>query len=486
MTEKKLKIASENIRMSDELKERIMKKCESSAENINNDGYTDHVYQVETVKPRKWLKIISEIAACAVIAGGVSTGVVYMSRHGAPSAELEDVETTQEVSDTVEETSQKRLVIDDIMDYRYTNITDGEFWTDEQLMVLDNLLKCTELIETEYAPDSTATRLVYSNKKCEVQILNTGIVLYIDENDNVTCYSVDTDAIHKMANIEKDVNIISEFENIEKCTNAFNEFVNDNNFKMYYYCNLADMFTPEMILNGEEPQIGFSKPVEFNDAMQYALCDYMSRQAMVLPPNMQTTNLFIEIKDADNIHVASVSIFDEGCMSFEILEDGVSVQQYWMTCDITDIGKILTETMNTEENHGTNAAYFFPGGNFVKMGRAEYEMFGDEKHILTDEQSEQIQDILYGYDWKSHEVQWTEDIEESMQSELCAPFSFRFANVNDKDRVINIGKGGYVYYFDRIGTDGEISDFHVYYIPDADFEIEISEVIYRQHRTKHD
>ncbi len=458
MTEKKLKIASENIRMSDELKERIMKKCETNAEHISSDGYTDHVYQVETVKPRKWLKVISGIAACAVIAGGVGAGVVYMSRQGAPSAELDDVETTQEVSDTVEETSPKRLVIDDIMDYKYNELRDKEYWGDEYLSVLDDFLKNSELPERECPLDFNKTHFVFSDKKCELQVLVPDTLLFIDENDDVTCYSADTDTL-----IEQFLEVRN-----KKGVNAFSEFVNDENVDMYYYYDLRNQFDPDIILNGAEDEVGFSDAYEFNDAMQYALLEYMSRQTYIDPPNKQITDSFIEIKNADNIHVASVSIFNEDCMSFEILENGESTQQYWMTCDVTELMNILENAMNTEEKHDTdNAAYYFPGGNFVKMGNADYECELVGKGTLTDEQSAQVQDIFYGYDWAAHEVTDTSDLG------LVSVFSFKWDNIDGAERHVIVCENGYIYYFDRRGTD---YNEHIYKFDNTEIEDKIREM----------
>ena len=94
-----LKNELEKIKMSEDTKERIIAACENSVRNkviskTDNDGYTDHVFTAERIKPKnRLMRSISAIAACAVIAGGVGTAGYIFHRNGsAPAAEVETTE----------------------------------------------------------------------------------------------------------------------------------------------------------------------------------------------------------------------------------------------------------------------------------------------------------------------------------------------------------------------------------------------------------
>lgn len=479
MTEKKLKIASENIRMSDELKERIMKKCESKAEHISSDGYTDHVYQVETVKPRKWLKVISGIAACAVIAGGVGAGVVYMSRQGVPSAELDDVETTQEVSDTVEETSPNRLVIDDIMDYRFIDDSLNDY-VQSILTVLGEYLENNEITEGDAIPSLMQVGMDFSNGSRELHIYENNILTTVDEEGKITYYNIDSrklfEALDKVMFVANDppdnMNIkdVTDEEGVYTAGGILSEYFNRENIRMYVYCDNMDMYTPAMILNGEEPKIGFSEPIELTDEMQYVIVDYMDEQTSCEPPECMSFNTYIAVIDEnDSEHpLAKVTFYDEGCMAFEIQKDDNTLVRYWMTGNVTGFGKLLNDVMGTEEEHDTdNAEYYFPGGNFVKMGNADYECKLVGKGTLTDEQSAQVQDIFYGYDWAAHEVTDTSDLG------LVSVFSFKWDNIDGAERHVIVCENGYIYYFDRSETD---YNEHIYKFDNTEIEDKIREM----------
>ena len=77
--DKKLKKAGEKITMPEDMKERIIRNCESlEKSNIirtdNDDGYTEVVSGTERVAPgRNIVRTISAIAACAVLLAGIGT-----------------------------------------------------------------------------------------------------------------------------------------------------------------------------------------------------------------------------------------------------------------------------------------------------------------------------------------------------------------------------------------------------------------------------
>ncbi len=103
-----LKNELEKIKMPKDTKERIIAACENSARNIaisktDNDGYTDHVFNAERIKPKnRLIRSISAVAACAVIAGSIGTIGYLLNRNGSISAtETETTEPVEEVQPAI-------------------------------------------------------------------------------------------------------------------------------------------------------------------------------------------------------------------------------------------------------------------------------------------------------------------------------------------------------------------------------------------------
>lgn len=95
MIEKKLKKAADNIKMSDELKNRIAGQCRNiDAERSENE----HVFTVETYKPRRISRFVSGLAACTVLVGSVGTAGWLISRNSPMQSDELDADITS-VSD---------------------------------------------------------------------------------------------------------------------------------------------------------------------------------------------------------------------------------------------------------------------------------------------------------------------------------------------------------------------------------------------------
>ena len=96
MIEKKLKKAANKIKMSDELKSRIMAQCEKST---ITESENEHVFVVEPVGRASILRIISGAAACAVLAAGVAASGYLVLRNSFPvdtvQDETADISTTE-------------------------------------------------------------------------------------------------------------------------------------------------------------------------------------------------------------------------------------------------------------------------------------------------------------------------------------------------------------------------------------------------------
>lgn len=114
----------EKIKMPKDAKERIIAACENTARNkviskTDNDGYTDHVFTAERVKPRnRIIRSISAVAACAVIVGGISTTGYLFHRNG--SSPTADVESTTSVPEPDDQMSNSGCPFGDFNDYDFT------------------------------------------------------------------------------------------------------------------------------------------------------------------------------------------------------------------------------------------------------------------------------------------------------------------------------------------------------------------------------
>lgn len=112
MMEKKIKSSAEKITMPDKTRERIMDRCIEleKSERSGNTNYTDHVFTVERVKPNRIRRVISGIAACAVLAGGIGATGAMLHRQGSGNIASEvaqeiynDTDDMQAVRDEIQQ-----------------------------------------------------------------------------------------------------------------------------------------------------------------------------------------------------------------------------------------------------------------------------------------------------------------------------------------------------------------------------------------------
>ncbi|NLT10206.1 MAG: hypothetical protein GXY08_11995, partial [Ruminococcus sp.] len=84
---KKVKHSVEKITMPEDVKDRIISNCEAAIDNTDENGrYTDHVYKIEHIQKNNIRRIISGIAACAVLAGGIGVSAHLMKKQPSPSS----------------------------------------------------------------------------------------------------------------------------------------------------------------------------------------------------------------------------------------------------------------------------------------------------------------------------------------------------------------------------------------------------------------
>ncbi len=102
--EKKLKKSTDRITMPAEVKNNIMEQCMNKARNDKHPNEAEQVFGVERVQSRPIIRIVSGIAACAVIAGAIGAATHFMNRSGLPDQQFA-APVTDEVTSTAEETT---------------------------------------------------------------------------------------------------------------------------------------------------------------------------------------------------------------------------------------------------------------------------------------------------------------------------------------------------------------------------------------------
>ncbi|MBO5162931.1 MAG: hypothetical protein J6B75_00580 [Ruminococcus sp.] len=101
MLEKKLKNAADKITMPESLKIRILRECENISAAENNEYEDNQVFVVEKAKPRYIRRIISGIAACAVLVGGIGLAGKSLRNSTEHFSEISDEEVSiDKASDT--------------------------------------------------------------------------------------------------------------------------------------------------------------------------------------------------------------------------------------------------------------------------------------------------------------------------------------------------------------------------------------------------
>lgn len=98
MIEKKLKRSAKKITMPDELKERILEKCDST-ETAENEVGEEITFTVESFRPHRIRRIVSGIAAVAVAVGIAGYSGYLISRDGTPMGTETSTEITTEVAE---------------------------------------------------------------------------------------------------------------------------------------------------------------------------------------------------------------------------------------------------------------------------------------------------------------------------------------------------------------------------------------------------
>lgn len=187
--DKKLRNAAEKITMPEDMKERIIRACENidktNIERTDNDGYTEVASGTERIsRKNNIIRIVSAVAACAVLAAGIgTTGVLLHKNHRSQLAGSEDVDVAE----------SRSCPFGDFNELDYTFDANDEkygYYSDETYAKLSEFLNGfswgEEYENTEGrkivqdSPDKYCTLYWFTDDaNCTVWISNDGFVNYV-------------------------------------------------------------------------------------------------------------------------------------------------------------------------------------------------------------------------------------------------------------------------------------------------------------------
>ncbi|MDE6789887.1 MAG: hypothetical protein K2J47_11310 [Ruminococcus sp.] len=133
MIEKKLKHSAEKITMPNELKERILEKCDST-ETVKNEADEEITFTVEPFRPHRIRRIVSVAAAAAVITGIAGYSGYLISRNGSFSGTEFTESITEETTEPPAESPVSVAPFGDISGMKVTE--HGNPLSDEKVQQL--------------------------------------------------------------------------------------------------------------------------------------------------------------------------------------------------------------------------------------------------------------------------------------------------------------------------------------------------------------
>ncbi|MDE5764540.1 MAG: hypothetical protein K2I00_06195 [Ruminococcus sp.] len=157
MIEKKLKKSADKIRMSAELKERILNECgnEDVPEDVSENIGEQHIFTVEPEKSRTAFRIISSVACVAGISGIVLSGIFI---GGGQFADIPNDES--ELTDTTEES--EALLVSPDADKLTDRTEESEIMTDIPESATEEISSYTEEPENNIPFADSSGNIVFS------------------------------------------------------------------------------------------------------------------------------------------------------------------------------------------------------------------------------------------------------------------------------------------------------------------------------------
>ena len=419
MMEKKIKSSAEKITMPDKTRERIMDRCIEleKSERSGNTNYTDHVFTVERVKPNRIRRVISGIAACAVLAGGLGTVGVMLHRNGSGNIGSEMSEVTIMTDEAVTPFGDFSQ-----LDYTFAaeDDNDGGYSQETYGKLSDFLNSFNWGEETDNtSPESDSFKIIYviwwKNEESHytLQVLDNNMAVFRGypnivskpaghendpiEPDFIKYYSIDS------AEFDMEVREIISADNAEVPAEETSEYVEKSIsdemaekmcLAVYNENYSAVLTTNEDIVSDEG--ILYSLDVryqEMTNAMKYGLASWIYSNSEIFDGSSNGKVLFeVSVNQGDK-GIAAFTFFEEGFYTYSVTNEDGTEDMYFFSGNCHEALDILKSAMDTEKKHTEdNPAYYLPGFNFEKLG------------IGGDMYSKQLQEIFYGYDWAAHEV----------------------------------------------------------------------------------
>lgn len=237
--EKKLKKAADNIKMPEDMKQRIIKAAELAEKNgvrDDSDDYIEVVRSSERVNPKRNIfRTIGAVAACAVLVGGLGTTGFLLNRKSNDHMSGSEVSRTECISCPFGDFSELEYSLD-AQDGKF-----GEYSAETYAKLSDFLNKFnwgSELTEYETrTPEQDAEGQIYNIKwtkgdtppiESNIHIANDGFVTYQEsilgfesgamETIESKCYKIDFDAFDSgiQAIIAQDTNNVSPFGDLSE------------------------------------------------------------------------------------------------------------------------------------------------------------------------------------------------------------------------------------------------------------------------------
>ena len=455
--EKKIRSSAEKITMPDELRERIIDKCAEmeKSERSGNGTYTDHVFTVERAQPHRIRRVVSGLAACAVLAGGLGATGVFLHRQGSGNIASEVAQEACYVLCPFGDFTQRDYVFcvadenDEVHEYENNaEIAD--------LLNKFNWVEETEPFAAEEDPEVYMVTWQDEENHYHLIISSDGIAEW-----KAYPNSFSREAGHEDEPIEPVFNRyysidFNEFDSrvreilsaetvddpIEQTDEAIQAITDDMTQKMTLaaydesYNAVLSTYGDIVSVSDEGTQHDLDiQRQDMTDAMMYGLADWTLHNSDIYTDSMSGKVLFeVSVDQGDN-GVASFTFFEEGFYSYAVTNEDGTEDTYFFNGDCNEALEILESAMDTEKKHTEdNSAYYLPGFNFEKLG------------IGGDMYSKQLQEIFYGYDWAAHEVT-AFDLDSLV---FAYGFEDDIADQNEMyTRRVDVYVNGYIHMYDK-------------------------------------
>ncbi len=414
MMEKKIRSSAEKITMPDELRERILDKCAEmeKSERSGNGTYTDHVFTVERAQPHRIRRVVSGLAACAVLAGGLGATGVFLHRQGSGNIASEVAQEACYVLCPFGDFTQRDYVFsvadenDEVHEYE----NNAEL---ADLLNKFNWVEETEPFAAEEDPEVYMVTWQDEENHYHLIISSDGIAEW-----KAYPNSFSREAGHEDEPIEPvftryyriDFN---EFDSrVREILSADNAKVPAEETSEYAEKSIADEMAEKMTLavydenysavlttcgdivsdEGRQHDLDVQRQ-DMTNAMRYGLASWIYANSETNEDSRSGKVLFEVSVNKDDKGIAAFTFFEEGFYTYTVTNEDGTEDTYFFNGDCNEALEILRSAMDTEKKHTEdNAAYYLPGFNFEKLG------------IGGDMYSKQLQEIFYGYDWAAHEV----------------------------------------------------------------------------------